>query len=121
MNIPDINEANMSLKINLSTAYAVSQADTASIQHQPERNDEYVKQARKTQSRISERETRIAINEEQSDKFIQSQDISNAVYNVKDISHSDRGGSENRLDEEKKVLDIVLPVGRKRLRIFLEE
>ena len=122
MNIPDINSANKSLNTDPLTANAVSQPNISHVQpQQPERNDEYVRQARKAQDRTSTREIQASANEEQPDRFIQSPTAGSAVYNVKDISRSRRNNSDTRLDEENKVLDVILPMGRKRLRIFVEE
>ncbi|MFC1489726.1 hypothetical protein ACFL6K_00800 [Candidatus Latescibacterota bacterium] len=58
---------------------------------------------------------------DQPDKFIQSaKNVASAVYNVRDVSKGSNKNTQSKMVQSKKVLDVILPMGRKRLRIFLE-
>ena len=90
---------------------------------QVERHDEYIRpaQARKAKAQASAREELKPNAEEPPDRFIQTPAAASAVYNVRDIKRNSKDDSSSHMGEENKVLDVVLPMGRKRLRIFIEE
>ena len=69
---------------------------------------------------------------EQLDEYVQSMNIiQNALYNVTDVRRDRVGQLRSRINEGKynpnsgkiaeKLLDIILPTGRKNLKVFLEE
>ncbi|MFC1539398.1 hypothetical protein ACFL6H_08235 [Candidatus Latescibacterota bacterium] len=128
MNVPDISTSNNSLQPDSETTNIVSHPEPQNTQpQQVERQDEYIHQ-----EQIKEGNVHLAGRKDighnkndlkdQPDKFIQSGTaVANAVYNVKDINRNNRDNSEPQNDAQKKVLDVVLPMGRKRLRIFIKE
>ena len=69
---------------------------------------------------------------EQRDEYVQSMNIiQNALYNVTDVRRDRVEQLRSRIHEEKynpnsgkiaeKLLDIILPMGRKKLTVFLEK
>jgi hypothetical protein len=118
MNIPDISSSNSSLH---DGANIVSQHNVQP--QQAERQDEYIRQAqaRKAKAQVPAREELKPKAEEPPDRFIQAPASSSAVYNVRDVSRNNKGGSSSQMGEDNKVLDVLLPMGRKRLRVFIEE
>lgn len=128
MNIPDIGSANNSIKTEPESASTVSHPETHDVQQQQvERQDEFIRQEKavsvKAKQVPSDNKTQNLFEaKEQPDEFIQSENTAaSAVYNIKDINRSSKNSSHSETADRNKVLDIILPMGRKRLRIFIEE
>lgn len=138
MNILDISGANNSLQINPENTNIAPRAELPERQAQPVgQRDEYIHQMQFNQedANTAPREEIPARQEqpmEPQDEYIQSMNfIRSAVYNVYDVKRNgyvhavsntqeqrNNQGSSNVLN---KVLDVILPMGRKRLSVFLEE
>ena len=132
MNIFDVGGANNSLQINPENTNIAPRAELPERQAQHvERRDEYIHQIQVNQENENiaprdEAPARQGQPIESQDEYVQSINlISNAVYNVYDVRQNGLGqivrntqGSTKVLN---KVLDVLLPMGKKRLSIFLEE
>ncbi len=132
MNILDISGANNSLQINPENT---NRAELPERQAQPAgRRDEYVHQIQVNQedANTAPREEIPARQEqpmEQQDEYIQSINfIRSAVYNVYDVKQNgyvsntqEQRNNQGSSKGSNKVLDVLLPMGKKRLSVFLEE
>ena len=134
MNILDVGGANNSLQINPENT---NREEIPERQAQPvERRDEYIHQIQVKQEKeniapreeIPERQRSI----QQQDEYIQSMNfIRSAVYNVYDVRRNgyvhavsntqEQRNNQNNSKVLNKVLDILLPMGKKRLSVFLEK
>ena len=135
MNILDISGTNNSLQINPENTNIAPREELPERQAQPVgRRDEYVRQIQ-----VSQEDTNIAPREdiparqeqpmEPQDEYIQSMNfIRSAVYNVYDVRQNGYVHAVSNTQEQRNnqgsinmVLDILLPMGKKRLSVFLEE
>jgi len=137
MNILDVGGANNSLQINPENTNIAPREEIPERQAQPvERRDEYIHQIQDNQENeniapreeIHERQRPI----QQQDEYIQSINfIRSAVYNVYDVRRNgyvhavsntqEQRNNQNNSKVLNKVLDILLPMGKKRLSVFLEK
>ena len=132
MNILDISGANNSLQINPEST---NRAELPERQAQPVgRRDEYVHQIQVNQedANTAPREEIPARQEqpmEPQDEYIQSMNfVRSAVYNVYDVKQNgyvsntqEQRNNQGSSKGSNKVLDVLLPMGKKRLSVFLEE
>ena len=138
MNILDISGTNNSLQINPENTNIAPRAGLTERQVQPvERRDEYIHQIQVNpeDANIAPREE-IPARQEQSiepqDEYIQSVNfIRSAVYNVYDVRRNGYIHAVSSTQEQRniqgnskvlnRVLDVLLPMGKKRLSVFVEE
>jgi len=137
MNILDVSRTTNSLQINSENANIAPHAEMTERQIQPvERHDEYIHQIQVNleNGNIARQEEILPEQEQhnqQQDEYIQSISlIRSAVYNVYDIRQNVFGQVVRNTQEEinsqntdrvlHKVLDVLLPMGKKRLSVFLE-